>query len=275
MNYLSSLVFRQAFTETFNEAIFSEVHSVGFLNKNWDTFVFNAVFARQENFQSAAPGDSIVIRKLPEFEFSSRDRRLWDKVPVWVSFDSAAGLLRRTQPLFQTRQYVERLDLRPRIMTSLHWKQWGIVPSFSLAETHYGESRQDVTIAGGNVNRSAREFSVDIIMPSLARVFNYKTFLGEKLKHTIEPRASYRYVSGVNDFDRIIRFDETDLLSNTNEAEISIVNRLYAKRGNAVSEVFTWEVWQRRYFDPTFGGAVVPGSAILWRARSRPPRSLS
>src|SRR5205085_1564717 len=61
------------------------------------------------------------------------------------------------------------------------------------------------------------------------------------------------------DFNRIIRFDETELLSNTTEIELSLTNRLYAKNKDSVAEVLSWQVWQRRYFDPTFGGAVIPG----------------
>jgi LPS-assembly protein len=57
----------------------------------------------------------------------------------------------------------------------------------------------------------------------------------------------------------VIRFDSIDLVSNTNQLEISLTNRIYAKRGNDVQEVFTWQLWQQRYFDPTFGGAVVAG----------------
>jgi len=109
------------------------------------------------------------------------------------------------------------------------------------------------------LNRFTRDFSLDLIFPSLERVFDRKTFLGEKLKHVIEPRVSYRYVSGIRDFDEIVRFDSTDLVSNTNQLEISLTNRVYAKRGSDVWEVFTWQLWQQRYFDPTFGGAVVPG----------------
>ena len=45
--------------------------------------------------------------------------------------------------------------------------------------------------------------------------------------------------------------------------EISLVNRLYAKRNGVVSEVLSWQLWQTRYFDPYFGGAVAPGAA-LW-----------
>ena len=75
LNYLSSLLFRQSFTETFHEAIFSEVHSVGYITKQWSSYSLDLVFQRIDNFQSIEKGDSVIIRKLPELEFSSRDRR--------------------------------------------------------------------------------------------------------------------------------------------------------------------------------------------------------
>ena len=40
----------------------------------------------------------------------------------------------------------------------------------------------------------------------------------------------YRDVTGVNGFSRILRFDERDILSNTNEVEYRVINRLYAKK---------------------------------------------
>jgi LPS-assembly protein len=40
----------------------------------------------------------------------------------------------------------------------------------------------------------------------------------------------YRDVVGVNGFSRILRFDERDILSNTNEVEYRVINRLYAKK---------------------------------------------
>ena len=80
------------------------------------------------------------------------------------------------------------------------------------------------------------------------------------MKHVIEPRVAYDFVDGVNDFNRIIRFDENDLVSNTNQVTLSIANRLFVKdKDGNVNEVLSWEVSQARYFDPTFGGAAVPG----------------
>lgn len=259
INYLSSLAFRQAFTESFNEAIFSESNSTAFVGKDWSTFFFRTVFDRSENFQSALPGDSITVRKLPEVDFSSRDRQILKDIPLWYSFDSSAGLLQRTQPLFQTRQFVPRLDFDPRVMTVLRWKDISLVPSFSIRETRYGESQYQGNIVSQNLTRSSREFSADLILPTLERTFNRKTFLGDKLKHVIEPRASFDYVTGVDNFDRVIRFDDTDLLSDTNQVEISLTNRLFAKKDGAVNEVMSWQLMQQRYFDPTFGGAIMNG----------------
>ena len=99
------------------------------------------------------------------------------------------------------------------------------------------------------------------------RVFEKKTVFGDKLKHVIEPRATYRYVTGVGtDFNRYILFDPTDLVANTSQLEISLTNRIYAKRGNSVQEIFSWELMQARFFDPTFGGALQPGQRNVFGA---------
>jgi LPS-assembly protein len=159
---------------------------------------------------------------------------------------------------------MNRSRIAPRVTGALHFGGLHLVPSFGIQEMYYGEAQapyQDhYQVVGTNIVRSARDFSLDLILPSLARVFNKKTVFGDKLKHVIEPRATYRYVTGIGtDFVRFIRFDENDISSNTNEVLLSIANRIYAHRGNSVEEIFSWELFQKRYFDPTFGGALIPG----------------
>ncbi|HYZ86272.1 MAG TPA: LPS assembly protein LptD [Bryobacteraceae bacterium] len=281
-NYLSSFTFRQAFTENFFEAIFSEVHSVGYVTKHWSSFGLNAVVERNENFQNVeeiiveqaaeAEGGTltrvqrvenrIVIRKLPSLEFLSRDRPLLNKnLPVWISFRSSGGLVSRSQKEFRTGNFVDRLDVEPRIMTAIRWKDFHLTPAFSIRETNYGSTFDtEGRVQATSMTRSSREFSAGLAFPSLVRVFNGPSWLGEKVKHVIEPRANFRYVSGVgSEFRNIIRFDENELLSNTTELEVSVANRIYAKRAGLVREVLSLEVTQRRFFDPTFGGAVVDG----------------
>jgi LPS-assembly protein len=262
MNYLSSFQFRQAFTETFTEAISSEVQSIGFVTKHWSSYGLNFAFTRKENF-FGNDLEKITIQKLPSVEFNSRDRLVTEKVlPVWVSLESAAGLLRRDQPLFETRNYVQRVDVEPRIMTAIRWKDFSILPSYAIRETYVASSFDQANrqVSGDNISRHARELAVDILAPSVAKIFDAPKWMGTKIKHVIEPRASFRYISGIDDFSSMIRFDETELLSNTKEMEISLANRFYVKRASGqVVEAFSWQVWHRRYFDPTFGGALTDG----------------
>jgi LPS-assembly protein len=261
LNYLSAFVFRQAFTQSFNEAIFSEVNSVGFVEKQWRGNNVQIVFSRSQNFQTTEPGDSITVRKLPQLEYTRRDTQIWKKIPVWVSMESTAGLVRRNQPLFQTRQYVERADFAPRISTAFRYAGFSLVPSFGLRESYWGSSKMSGLVSDQSVRRSARDLNVELVMPSFSRVFEKspKWLGGGKMKHVIEPRASFRYVDGIQDFSRIIRFDDTELMTNTKELEVSLTNRLYLKRGGTTQELLSWQVWQRRYFDPSFGGTVVEG----------------
>ncbi len=295
VNYITSFRFRQEWTESYNEAIGSEVHSKGFINKDWSTYTFDVVAERLENFQqSEIPvtdpvtgntnylTDAVIIRKLPEAQFYSRDHALFTKLPIWYSLESTAGLLYRSAPVFdsnnnliaqyETNQLMNRVNLSPHITTAFHVGDWlHIVPSFGIHETYYSEGQALLdgheAVVGTNYLRSARDLSVDFVFPSFYRVFNKKTIFGDKLKHVIEPRATYRYVTGIgSSFNDFIRFDDTDLLSNTNELELSLTNRIYAKRGDNVQEVFTWEIAQKRYFDPTFGGALIDGQRNIFQS---------
>jgi LPS-assembly protein len=256
VNYLSSFKFRQAFTESFYEAIFSEVHTAAHLSKHWQTYALNIVAWRVENFLSTNENDKVSLRRLPSVEFSSRDRQVSERVlPVWVSLESSASFLRRNELGNPTRQFVDRVDFEPRVTTALRWKDIHLIPSFSIRETHYGSSLDsDRRITGIGTLRSSREFSAELVLPSLARVY------GGKRKHVIEPRASYRFINGIDDFNRYILFDETELLSNTNEVEVSLTNRIFTKQKDGrVEESLSWTVAHRRFFDPTFGGAIIEG----------------
>ena len=272
LNYLSSFLFRQSFTESFHEAVFSETHSVGFLTKHWSTYGLTFDAERNQNFQSTLPNDVVSIRKLPEADFVGRDRLISDKVlPIWFSFEATSGLMDRQQPVsdqstslldapYSNSGFVSRTDLAPTVTTAFSWKGFTLTPSFSVRETEYSKTLRAGEPEGGAFLRSARELNVELMPPSLARVYQAPKWLGVKMKHVIEPRAEFRYVSGVTNFDRLLHFDESDLLADTKELEVSVANRLYARQANgSVDEVLSWQVSQVRYFEPDFGGALAPG----------------
>ena len=65
--------------------------------------------------------------------------------------------------------------------------------------------------------------------PALAKDFHRKggSFF---FRHVIEPYVVYRRLAGINNYDRIIRFDYIDAIADTNEIEFGIANRFFTRR---------------------------------------------
>jgi LPS-assembly protein len=262
VDYLSSFLFREAFSQSFHDTIFSETHSVGFVIKHFSNYVFDVVVDRDQEFENAIPQDTIIIKKLPVAEFSGRDRQiLGGVVPVWFSFNSSAGFLDRSEPEFQTPTFTSRVDVYPEVTTAFHFDGFNLTASGAIRETDYSDSIVNGVIVDKGILRNARELNIHLVPPAFERIFQSPKWLGgQKVKHVIEPRIDYKLVDGINNFNNIIRFDENDLMNDTDQVTFSLTNRLLVKdKDGNVSEVASWEVAQSRYFDPTFGGAVIAG----------------
>src|ERR1700733_6559667 len=323
IDYLSSFLFRLAFNEVFSQAVYSEVKSQGFLSKSTDGFSLNGFVERYQNFLSTTPGQVITILHAPSLDASSVDQPLWHTPFEW-SFDASAAGVSRSAPQqgfpasstpggpaqvctlpFRTANLLGRFDLNPEIALPLLFRGWSLRPELTLHETYYtqrlvGESGENPgTAVSDATNRQALETAVELRPPALERIFD-KEFMRRKWKHVIEPRVTYRYVTGVNNFQNIVKFDERDILTDTNEVEYGFVTRLYAKRtsgkpadcdnimraltvggaipestipwqhvnplanapcqpGPSAREIVTWELAQKYFLDPTFGGALIPG----------------
>ncbi|MGA2355301.1 MAG: LPS assembly protein LptD [Terriglobales bacterium] len=328
VDYLSSFVFRIAFTDVYTQAIDSEVRSQIFLSNTTDGFHFNALAERYQNFEvcippaTPTPGtcstitqqELVRILHTPSFFFSGEERQLGN-TPLYWSFESAAeGLQRRQAPEVEqsgfsqaglrTAALVGRFDLAPSLVMPLRWQGWSFRPALTLRDTFYTEefnaAVDDATGRASNdiLNRKSLEASVELRPPALSRVFD-RPWLRRKWKHVIEARMRYDYVTGINNFADILRFDATDVLTNTNEIEYSLVNRLYARNFNpnvkdcdpqsmstltiggvpqvgavpwelppnpdaqvctsGPREILSWEIGQKYFFDPTFGNALVAG----------------
>jgi LPS-assembly protein len=316
IDYLSSFVYRLAFSEVFTQAISSEVKSEAFLSNATRGFFYNASMQRYQDFESTTAGDVITILHAPGVELSGLDHELGNS-PFYWSYDAALDGLSRSEPGFSTAPLMGRFDLSPGLSLPFQVGGWSFRPAISVRDTTYTQELTQKTLlqqgvpmvvrkaVSDTINRKAFDGSVEIRPPALDRVFDGE-FLGHKWKHVIEPRVTYNYVTGVDNFRNILRFDARDILTNTNEVEYAVVNRLYAKRtsprredcsqqgmpslfvggpvpyhpipwvrqsqpteipcdsGVQAREVVTWELAQKYFIDPTFGGALVPGPSNVF-----------
>jgi LPS-assembly protein len=234
INYLSSFLFRLGFSETYTQAINSEVKSQAFLAKNTNGYSLTLLASRYQNFQSTTPGDQILLLHMPAFEASSVERQVAHSPFVW-SFDTAIEGISRREPGFVTNNLVGRFDVSPRLALPMHYKGWSLRAEGGVRDTWYGQQKMPSTDTqvgqpiDASLNRRAIEGEIELRPPSLTRVFEGE-IAGRQLKHVIEPRVVYGYTSGVDQFQNIIRTDDRDILSNTSQVEFALVQRFFAKR---------------------------------------------
>ena len=292
INITSNLAFRQLFSDTIQDAISPEERSQVFVNKNHNDFSFNFLARTQV---TSLPTSRIRIRELPSITIDKRASPLsfLKNLPVYFSFEAGAEGMSRKETIedpvaFQTDvgggpiispSLVQRLDFHPRVSLPLSFAGFSVTATGSVRATFYSNSLEPTTrtVLSRNLTRGYGEFELDVRPPAFAKDFHRKQRFS--FRHLIEPYFIYRKITGINEFDRLIRFDYNDAIADTNEIEFGIANRFFTRRstenvgGAAVLtksestrpvstqpyEVLTITVRGKYFFDRFFGGALKPG----------------
>lgn len=293
VNITSNLAFRQVFSDNIQQAISPEETSQVFVNKDHEEYSFNFLARTQVTSLTTA---RIRIRQLPSVSIDKRPGILsfLKDLPVYFSFSGAAEGVSRKETIEDPVQFfndvlgnaiitpsiVQRLDFHPRFELPLHFAGWSFTATGAGRVTFYSNSLDPTTrdVLSRNITRSYGEFEFDVRPPALAKDFHRRngSFF---FRHVIEPYIVYRRVAGINNFDRVIRFDYIDAVADTNEIEFGIANRFFTRRSTenvsdaAVEasqrenrpllssqpyEALTITLRGKYFFDPFFGGALIP-----------------
>jgi LPS-assembly protein len=290
----SNLAFRQVFSDGIQQIISPIEVSQGFVNKSWDNYTLN-LLARSQVI--SIPNVRVKTRNLPSVHFEKRPSMFSFLPGVYFGFKtSVEGVSRREEvdDLALYRQQTggepivspalgQRFDVYPEFMVPLHMKYLTITASASGRMTYYSNSLDSLRqVISRDIVRKYGEFNIDIRPVALAKNFFSKsgTF---KFRHVIEPFATYRFRRGIDNFNKIIRFDDLDTITDTNEVEFGVANRIFTRRfAEAVTEeaqtrlqqtpvekreplsaqpyeLFTLTIRGKYFLDKRFGGALVPG----------------
>lgn len=239
--YLSSYLYREAFTENFNQAVSSDITSIGYVTRETNGWSMDGRADRYQGLKqvplNGSPGAQVHILHVPSFDLFGEDRPVPGTPFHWTVDASVAGL-KRVQPNFTSSGIVERFDFRPEISLPVHVNGWNVLGSVAVRETVYSRSRQTPYPAGAMpveltqaLNRADAEFKVEVRPPVLERSFavpaRLQNLFGTEVRHTLEPEVTYRNVKGVSDFLSVLRFDEADLVSDTDQLEYGLTQHLY------------------------------------------------
>ncbi len=238
------ICFVSVFAEGFAlQSISSEVRSYGFLSKNWNGYalgfqsgalsVLSEHDAGRGNRYRAHPHARIFLGGTSFQPLKSCLRlRRGDGRPLPARDrirDGPGGRPSRRQSLPFSAHTLPWLDVSSRSSEGAK----PITRSACKAEARWPWARRS-TIRSTGMFCPRRWRSGH---PRSSKIFDRKLF-GYVMKHTIEPQVVYRYQTGIDNFSQIIRFDQRDILADTNEVEYGVVNRLFAKKTTSSRECF-------------------------------------
>ena len=282
VEYLSSYVYRLVFNDNFSQAVSSEVASDLALTHANNGFVPSISLDRFQTFAGSTNGDEARIFHLPSLRYDVLDRPL-SASPLYWGLGSSISYMSRSEPHFHARN-VGRVDVYPHLSLPLGAAGWNVIPEAALRGTFYtisqipdltGERKGTPTISHDPLNRTDVEASVDIRPPALERDFALPHW-NRVLRHVIEPEFTYRYVGGIGAQARnVLLVDTTDIATDTNEAGFSLTQRLYLRPTGQQTcapedaqgpdgcpakprEWASWQIAQKYFIDPNFGGALIP-----------------
>lgn len=281
VEYLSSYVYKLVFDDNYSQAVSSEVQSTVSLTHAHNGFIPSGYLDRLQTFASSTPGDEARILHLPSLRFDALDRPLFSS-PLYWGMGSSVSHLSRAEAKFHARN-VGRFDIYPHLSLPIVAGGWSIVPEAALRGTFYsGSQTPDLTGANGGtpyvshdpLARSDFEASLDLRPPAFERDFSLHRW-NRQLRHVIEPEFMYHFVGGIGSKARnVLMVDTSDIATDTNEVGYSLTQRFYlrptqprpctAEQQQASAgcpatprEWASWQVMQKLFIDPNFGGALI------------------
>ena len=255
---ISDIDFFQEFERTFDRNTMRTLYSHLTMTRNWGSQSLNLrTDHRRTFFSTSVPGTqtTVILDRLPELEYRLRSTRI-GTTPLYVSLVALADQLRVDRSATLHGRY-GRFDLFPTVSLLTSGFPWlNITPTVGARETYYTSqySRTRTTLVSDPLSRLYWTGGVSLVGPSISRIWNLES--DRKLKHLLEPRIEYSYVSNPGDVSRIPIFDERDSVLVTNRLRWYLANRLFYKQGETGSrEVASLELSQEYSFSDLFPAA--------------------
>ena len=211
--------------------------SYGFLTKNWGRQSLNIIVDQRETLLRSEK--TVTLRQLPEIEYSMRATQLGN-TPLYFGLNSAMHYFQNERADVFDITY-SRFNIAPVLTLPVSLAPWmSLSIDASGIYTHWGDSAYlsgeapedaegaDAVFRGESLDRFLPSVAAEIVGPSVSRIYEGGR-KWSKYKHIIEPRFAYVFVDEYDDTDRVIRFDEIDIIRGANIGRYGIINRLLAK----------------------------------------------
>ncbi len=247
---LSDIDFWQDFDRSFDANTRRDLYSFVYLTRSFGPYALNVRADHRQTFLTTA---DVVLSQLPEIEVRSGSTSIAGS-PVYLNLISSINYFDVDRGGDLVGNY-GRGDFFPQLSYTLPGPPWlSVTPRLGGRYTYYTDQYTENrrAFAGEAIDRIYATGAVDIVGPSFSRVFEGGIGAYSKIKHLVEPRVEYRYLTTTTDVSRIPVFDEVDSTPrDANLVNVVLANRVLGRmrEGIGTRELASLELIQAYSFD--------------------------
>ena len=258
-DYFSSVVTQQQYQQDIVRATNRSRRFGSHVTGSIGRFQVSALADRNDYFYTEK--SLATYGSMPRVSVSKPETPLFG-APVYFGLNSEYVTILRssTQDDVKTSdQGLTRMDVNPVVRIPFtRWPFLGVTSAISWRGTFWTESLtprvtgQTQTQVDESLSRQYFDFSARITGPVLTRVFNPpEGSTGQKFKHVIEPNVVVQRITGIDEFDRIVKLESGDYtVGSTTRVSYGLTNRFYGKKDIA-RELFMVNIGQTYYSQAT------------------------
>jgi LPS-assembly protein len=265
---LSDIDFWQDFDRSFDANTRRDLYSYIFLTRSFGPYALNLRTDHRRTFLTrfVPPGQvddndretqTVVLSQLPEVEIRSSSTPVFGS-QVYLNLISSLSYLYSDRGNELTGSW-GRADFFPQFSYTLPGPPWiSVTPRIGGRYTYYtsqyavANNNRPIGFLEESIDRLYATAGIDVVGPSFSRVFEAGLGRYTKVKHLVEPRFEYRYLTTTTDVTRIPVFDEVDSTPrDANLANFVLANRLLGRgpEGVGTRELGSLELIQSYSFD--------------------------
>jgi LPS-assembly protein len=171
------------------DASMRSLESTARVVKSWSNYNIMALISSTEDF--AAANNDNTLQKYPEIVFTGIKQPFLN-TPVYFDFAGTYDYFYRGQG-----QTGHTIDLSPSLSLPFNISRYAkVIPKIALKEAFWGRD-ENQTGVGDNGGYMAVYNASLTVNSQLSRVFDFKMFNWEKIRHEIKPEITYSYIPNV------------------------------------------------------------------------------
>ncbi len=261
-NLVTNINFRRIYSENFVNAIRPDENLLIYLEKSGNYYFFSSYIERNQLY---LPDTTIILRKNPSFNFDivglpilNNSIYIFAESSLSLDFKSVNNWTGSIES-FRTPNSTNRFDIDLSLSYPLRLKNlFTITFTPKVRNTFYSKYKEENIAIDGSLTRKYGELDIDILGPKFYR--KYKNFT-----HVVETFMNYRFISDIDNLDKIIIFDPIDAIIGTNEISYGFTNRFFKKEENGSPyEWLSISIYQRYYFDSNFNDRIKNNKANIY-----------